>query len=146
MKEGIGNPLQYSYLENPMDRGAWWATVHWVAKSWARVSNCAHTQVLATTLAVHSPWPRPSSEDFPTLSSINLPNKPVRCYFFGLFLTVFLFVCLFFCFFGLGHLAERMLAPRSGIEPMLPAVEERSLNHWTAGEVPDAIFVSTLQM
>ena len=32
--EGNGNPLQYSYLENPMDRGAWWATVHVVAKSW----------------------------------------------------------------------------------------------------------------
>ena len=29
-----GNPLQYSCLENPMDRGAWWATVHGVAKSW----------------------------------------------------------------------------------------------------------------
>ena len=27
--EGNGNPLQYSYLENPMDRGAWWATVQW---------------------------------------------------------------------------------------------------------------------
>ena len=32
--EGHGNPLQYSCLENPMDRGAWWATVHRVAKSW----------------------------------------------------------------------------------------------------------------
>ena len=31
--EGNGNPLQYSCLENPMDRGAWWATVHRVAKS-----------------------------------------------------------------------------------------------------------------
>ena len=30
---GHGNPLQYSCLENPMDRGAWWATVHGVAKS-----------------------------------------------------------------------------------------------------------------
>ena len=28
-----GNPLQYSYLENPMDRGAWWATVHRVTES-----------------------------------------------------------------------------------------------------------------
>ena len=27
-----GNPLQYSCLENPMDRGAWWATVHWVKR------------------------------------------------------------------------------------------------------------------
>ena len=32
--EGNGSPLQYSYLENPMDRGAWRATVHGVAKSW----------------------------------------------------------------------------------------------------------------
>ena len=31
---GHGNPLQYSCLENPMDRGNWWATVHRVAKSW----------------------------------------------------------------------------------------------------------------
>ena len=31
--EGKGNPLQYSCLENPMDRGAWWAAVHGVAKS-----------------------------------------------------------------------------------------------------------------
>ena len=30
--EGHGNPLQHSCLENPMDRGAWWATVHGVAK------------------------------------------------------------------------------------------------------------------
>ena len=29
-----GTPLQYSYLENPMDGGAWWATVPGVAKSW----------------------------------------------------------------------------------------------------------------
>ena len=31
--EGNGNPLQYSCLENPMDGGVWWATVHGVAKS-----------------------------------------------------------------------------------------------------------------
>ena len=37
--EGNGNPLQYSCLENPMDRGAWWATVHGVAKSQTRLSN-----------------------------------------------------------------------------------------------------------
>ena len=30
--EGDGNPLQYSFLGNPIDRGAWWATVHGVAK------------------------------------------------------------------------------------------------------------------
>ena len=30
---GHGNPLQYSYLENPMDRGAWWASVHGITNS-----------------------------------------------------------------------------------------------------------------
>ena len=36
---GNGNPLQYSCLENPMDRGVWWATVHGVTKSQTRLSN-----------------------------------------------------------------------------------------------------------
>ena len=30
--EGNGNPLQYSWLGNPIDRGTWWAIVHWVTK------------------------------------------------------------------------------------------------------------------
>ena len=37
--EGNGSPLQYSCLENPMDSGAWWATVHGVAKSRTRLSD-----------------------------------------------------------------------------------------------------------
>ena len=37
--EGNGNPFQYSYLENPMDRGAWQTTVHGVAKSGTRLSD-----------------------------------------------------------------------------------------------------------
>ena len=36
---GNGNPLQYSCLENPTDRGAWWATVHRTAESQTRLSN-----------------------------------------------------------------------------------------------------------
>ena len=43
--EGNGTPLQYSCLENSMDRGAWWATVHEVTKSWTRLSNCAETNL-----------------------------------------------------------------------------------------------------
>ena len=35
--ERNGNPLQYSCLENRMDRGAWWATVHGVAKRWTQL-------------------------------------------------------------------------------------------------------------
>ena len=37
--EGNGNLLQYSYLENSMERGAWWSTVHEVTKSWTQLSN-----------------------------------------------------------------------------------------------------------
>ena len=41
--EGHGNSLQYSCLENLMDRGTWWATVHAVAKSWTRLSDFIFT-------------------------------------------------------------------------------------------------------
>ena len=41
--EGSGNPLQYSFLENPMDGGAWWAIVHRVAKSRTRLSDFTFT-------------------------------------------------------------------------------------------------------
>ena len=37
--EGNGYPLQYSCLENPMDRGAWWATVHRVAKNQTQLNS-----------------------------------------------------------------------------------------------------------
>ena len=36
-RDGHGKPLQYSCLENPMDRGAWWTIVHGVAKSWTQL-------------------------------------------------------------------------------------------------------------
>ena len=34
-----GNPFQYSCLKNPVDRGAWWAAVHGVAKSWTQLCD-----------------------------------------------------------------------------------------------------------
>ena len=37
--EGNGKPLQDPCLENPMDRGAWWAAAYWITKSWAQLSN-----------------------------------------------------------------------------------------------------------
>ena len=46
--EGRGNPLQYSCLENPVDRRAWWATVHRVSKSWTRLNGLACTKKHAT--------------------------------------------------------------------------------------------------
>ena len=38
--EGNGNPLQYSCPKNPMDGGAWWATLHGVAKSRTQLKSC----------------------------------------------------------------------------------------------------------
>ena len=39
LEKEMATPLQYSYLENSIDRGGWWATVHVVTKSWTRLSN-----------------------------------------------------------------------------------------------------------
>ena len=55
--EGNGTPLQYSCLENPMDGGAWWAAVHGVAKSQARLSDFTltfHFHALEKEMATHS--------------------------------------------------------------------------------------------
>ena len=55
--EGSGNLLQYSCLENPMDGGAWWAAVHGIAKSWARLSDFTftfHFPALEKEMATHS--------------------------------------------------------------------------------------------
>ena len=37
--EGNGSPVPYSCLENPMDRGTWWATAHGVAESWTQLKQ-----------------------------------------------------------------------------------------------------------
>ena len=47
---GKGNPLQYSCLENPMDRGAWWATVHGVTESRTRLSDLTLTNYTCSTV------------------------------------------------------------------------------------------------
>ena len=54
--KGNGNPLQYSCLENPMDGGAWWATIHGVAKSLTWLSDFTftfHFHALEKEMATH---------------------------------------------------------------------------------------------
>ena len=54
--EGNGTPLQYSCLENPMDRGAWWAAVHGVAKGQTQLSDFIfnfHFHALEKEMATH---------------------------------------------------------------------------------------------
>ena len=55
--EGNGNPVKYSFLEDPMDGGAWWATVHEVAKSRTQLSDFTftfHFHALEKKMATHS--------------------------------------------------------------------------------------------
>ena len=57
IREGDGTPLQHSCLENPMDRGAWWAAVHEVDRSWTRLSDFTftfHFHSLEKEMATHS--------------------------------------------------------------------------------------------
>ena len=57
LREGNGTPLQCSCLENPVDGGAWWATVHGVAKSRTRLSDFTftfHFHALEKEMATHS--------------------------------------------------------------------------------------------
>ena len=55
---GHGNPLQYSCLEIPMDRGTWWATGHRVAKSQTQLQ-----QLSTHTAFIHTQWRLKISED-----------------------------------------------------------------------------------
>ena len=54
--EGNGTPLQYSCLANPMNRGAWWAAAHGVAKNWIQLSDFPftfHFYALEKEIATH---------------------------------------------------------------------------------------------
>ena len=68
---GNGNPLQYRCLENPMDRGAWQATVYGVAKSWIQLGDwaCTHQEMSLRESEVKSEhihiWPNIYEEGFP---------------------------------------------------------------------------------
>ena len=76
--EGKGYPLQYSCLVNPMDGGAWWAAVHGVAKSRARLSDFTFTlrfHALEKEMATHSSvlaWRIPGTGEPGGLPSLGL--------------------------------------------------------------------------
>ena len=74
--KGNGKSLQYSCLENPMDGGAWWATVHGVARSRTRLSDFTlffHFHALGKEMATHSSvlaWRIPGTGEPGGLSSM----------------------------------------------------------------------------
>ena len=50
---GRSNPLKYSCLENPVDRGAWWATVYRAAKSWTRLKRLSRCPLGILLLSIY---------------------------------------------------------------------------------------------
>ena len=70
--EGQGNPLQYSYLKNPMDRGAWWATFYRVTKSWTRLkqfsmhASTVHMKILFEIIVTGLPEQNKKASNQPT--------------------------------------------------------------------------------
>ena len=67
---GNGNPLQYSCLENPMDKGAWWATVHGVVESGTQLSDWAQHHTSTGWWGYSSEQKRPSLPDWHLYSDI----------------------------------------------------------------------------
>ena len=122
LEEGTGNPLHYSCLENPMDRGAWRATVHSVHRVGYNWSNLAHTHLVSICWALmmcQAPY---------IWSSPNL------------FRQVLLLSTFPFLFFWLSCTACGILVSPPGIEPAPSAVDVRCLNRWTTREVPLSLF------
>ena len=71
-----GNPLQYSCLENSMNRGAWWVTVHRVTKSQTRLSNYHfHFQMLSWTSEVALLVKNPPANARDTRDSSSIPRS-----------------------------------------------------------------------
>ena len=92
---GHGNSLQYSCLENPMDRGAWWATLHRGTKSWTWLKQ----------LRKHSPVILASFIEDTVLSPFCICSNFVKdqletcIYIPGLFILFLWSMCLFLCLY-----------------------------------------------
>ena len=74
--EGNGNPLQYSCLENPIDKGVWWAIVHGVAKrwTWPSMHTCQYWSGL--------PFPSPGDLPDPGMETESLTSPALAGVFF----------------------------------------------------------------
>ena len=94
--EGNGTPLQCSCLENPRDRGAWWAAVYGVAQSRTRLKRLSSSSSRAIDILVYSKIYPPNCEhesgvwtqqSLPKKVSLKRPHFPVSMYFRFLLLT-----------------------------------------------------------
>ena len=142
--EENGNPLLCSCLENPMDRGAWWATVHWVPKSRTRLSDftftfhfwdifglstsdCLRVQRIDWLLAHESE--REVAQSCPTLWD-PVDCSPPCSSVHGIFQArVLEWVAI----------SSPEDLPDPGIEPTSPALQARCFTVWATREVHDVL-------
>ena len=121
---GVGNtnPLQYSCLENPMDRGAWWAIVHRVAKSRTRLSTAqgGHNSTVTTIIPVQATITSYCHQLF--FFKIFFLIWTVFQIFIELVTILLLFYVLVFWLRGMWD-----LLPQPGIEPKPPTLDGRVL-------------------
>ena len=81
--EGNGNPLQYSCLGKPVDRGAWQATAHWVAKSLAQLNDqtttkgCSYPWLMSSLHLQSQQWPVKSFSCYSALTLTLLPSSSI---------------------------------------------------------------------
>ena len=124
--EGTGYPLQYSCLENPMDREVWWATVlggHKESDTTKQSGETSKSNWCPMIKSTHSPLPQAlplsawSALGCPFLSKSLPPSLRHFKQPSG------------------SNKASRILVPQPGMEPLPPAVEAQSLNHWMDREV-----------
>ena len=148
--EGKGNTLQYCYLENPMDRGAWQATVHGVTKSWTLLSDWKMTSPVFTTFSrcsLHVVWTLHISAH----AALHLIwEVPFRPFFLFKYLFVWLYqVLLAACRIFSGNMQtlncgiwDLLVVPWPGIKPGPLALTAWSLSHWDHQGSPSIHFYS----
>ena len=162
--EGNGNPLQYSCLENSVDGGTWWATIHGIAKSqtglsdftftlsrmdvefcqihtliWSYVLSfldCINTQVLkqSCVAGVILSWLQWVAVVCPVIYSSKSVLSRARPTYKAQ---------LFSSSFWLHHTPSGILVPWPGIESWALISKSSEPNHWTAREFPQVVLLSS---
>ena len=98
--EGNGNPLECSCLENPRDRGAWWASIYGVAQSQTRLKPLSSSNVLFNKLTASyqqprdCPWPSCDLPKFGPIKAKSQHSSFTLCYKY--ILTCYIMTCLLF--------------------------------------------------